>query len=164
MPGAPSSASTTRPESSAKAGSCAALAAAIALIVGIGAKVCAGFVGLAEAELAGGYRLDAVRRQQFAHLGELAGIVGRDHELAGFTCWVAIFAWRAVRPSTLMTTIWMPVTGLRPSHSRHGHLLQVDQPRHALARQRHQRQELVLRKRRLLRGALHLDDVGRRRS
>jgi len=23
-----------------------------------------------------------MRRQQFAHLGELAGIVGRDHELA----------------------------------------------------------------------------------
>ena len=49
----------------------------------IGAKGVAGLVGLAEAEFAGRDRLDAVRRQQFAHLGELAGIVGRDHELAG---------------------------------------------------------------------------------
>ncbi len=83
IPGAPSSASTTSPESSAKAGSCAALAAATALIRALAPKAVAGLVGLAEAELAGRYRLDAVRRQQFAHLGELAGIVGRDHELAG---------------------------------------------------------------------------------
>ena len=49
----------------------------------IGAKRLAGFLGLAEAEFARGNRLDAMRRQQFPHLGELAGIVGRDHELAG---------------------------------------------------------------------------------
>ena len=65
IPGAPSSASTTSPESSANAGSCADFAAASAL-----------------AELACRNRLDAVRRQQFAHLGELARVVGRDHELA----------------------------------------------------------------------------------
>jgi hypothetical protein len=39
MPGAPSRASTTRPESSAKAGSCATLAAAIALIAALALKV-----------------------------------------------------------------------------------------------------------------------------
>jgi len=39
IPGAPSSASTTNPESSAKAGSCAALAAAIALIFALALKV-----------------------------------------------------------------------------------------------------------------------------
>ncbi len=49
----------------------------------IGAERLAGFLGLAEAEFACGNRLDAVRRQQFPHLGELAGIVGRDHEPAG---------------------------------------------------------------------------------
>ena len=65
-------------------------------------------------------RLDAVRRQQFPHLGELAGIMGRDHELA---CDSAVHG---------------------PIKLRHGHFLQIHQPRHALARQRHQRQELVL--------------------
>ncbi len=59
----------------------------------IGAKRIAGFVGFAEAEFAGRNRLDAVRRQQFAHLGELAGIVGRDHELAGdSTMLVSVYA------------------------------------------------------------------------
>src|SRR5882762_7087246 len=48
----------------------------------IGAKRVANLVGLAKAKLAHRYRLDAVRRQQFAHFGELARIVGRDHELA----------------------------------------------------------------------------------
>src|ERR1700730_5124800 len=48
----------------------------------IGAKAVAGLVRFAEAEFARRYRLDAMRRQQFAHLGELARIGGRDHELA----------------------------------------------------------------------------------
>src|SRR5665213_2171873 len=39
IPGAPSSASTTNPESSAKAGSCAAFAAATALIIALARKV-----------------------------------------------------------------------------------------------------------------------------
>ena len=82
IPGAPSSASTTSPESSAKAGNRAAFAAGDRLDPCIGAKAVAGFVGLAEAKLARRDRLDAVRRQQFAHLGKFAGIVGRDHELA----------------------------------------------------------------------------------
>ena len=42
-----------------------------------------GLVGLAKAELARRDGLDAVRRQQLPHLGELAEIVGRDHEAAG---------------------------------------------------------------------------------
>ena len=49
----------------------------------IGAKRLAGFLGLAEAQFARGNGFDAMRRQQFPHLGELAGIVGRDHEPAG---------------------------------------------------------------------------------
>jgi len=48
----------------------------------IGAKRVAGLVRFAEADFARRYRLDAVRPQEFAHLDELAGIVGRDHELA----------------------------------------------------------------------------------
>ena len=55
----------------------------------VGGKAVAGLVGLAEAEIAGRDRLDAVRRQQFPHLGKLAGIVGRDHELA---CDSAVFS------------------------------------------------------------------------
>ena len=42
-----------------------------------------GFLGLAQSQFTRRHRLDAVRGQQFAHLGELAGIVGRDHEPAG---------------------------------------------------------------------------------
>ena len=55
----------------------------------IGDKTVAGLLGLGEAELAGRDRLDAMRRKQFPHLGELAGIMGRDHELA---CDVAVHA------------------------------------------------------------------------
>src|SRR6185436_19375128 len=49
----------------------------------IGAKGVAGFLGLSQTQLTRGNRLDAMRREQFPHLGELAGIVGRDHEPAG---------------------------------------------------------------------------------
>ena len=34
-------------------------------------------------ELLAPYGIDAVRGQQFTHLGKLAGIVGRDHEFTG---------------------------------------------------------------------------------
>src|ERR1700694_3057859 len=43
--------------------------------------------------------------------------------------------------------------------SRHGHFLQVHQPRHAFARQRHQGEKFGFRKWGLFRGALHLDDA-----
>jgi hypothetical protein len=49
----------------------------------IGAKRAADFFRFVEAEFARGNGFDAVRRQQFPHLGKLAGIVGRDHEPAG---------------------------------------------------------------------------------
>src|SRR5439155_15368691 len=49
----------------------------------VGAKRVAGFLGLAESQVARGNGLDAMRRQQFPHLGELAGIMGRDHKPAG---------------------------------------------------------------------------------
>jgi hypothetical protein len=50
---------------------------------GIGMEAVAGLLGLFKAKLAGRARFDAMRRQQFAHFGELPGIVGGDHELAG---------------------------------------------------------------------------------
>ena len=43
----------------------------------------AGLLGLGEAELAGRDRRDAVGREEFAHLGELAWVMGRDHEPSG---------------------------------------------------------------------------------
>ena len=51
MPGAPPSASTARPESSAKAGRPAALAAASALMRALSRKLRAGFLGLGQAKL-----------------------------------------------------------------------------------------------------------------
>src|SRR5664279_2620937 len=56
---------------------------------------------------------------------------------------------------------WMPGSSLVMTtyhKSSHGHFLQIHQPRHALARQLHQRKELVLREWRLFGGALHFDD------
>src|SRR5580704_5050090 len=47
------------------------------------AKAHAVFVRLRQIEFTRRYGVDAVRRKQFAHLGELAGIMGRDHETAG---------------------------------------------------------------------------------
>jgi hypothetical protein len=46
-------------------------------------KGLAGLLGLGKTKLAGRDSRHTVRGQQLAHLGELAGIVGRDHELAG---------------------------------------------------------------------------------
>ena len=47
------------------------------------AKAHAVFVRFRQIEFTRRYGVDAVRRKQFAHLGELAGIMGRDHETAG---------------------------------------------------------------------------------
>ncbi len=51
-----------------------------ARVVGEGA--CRFPSGSAQAELAGRLRGDAIRREQLAHFGELAGIVGGDHQRA----------------------------------------------------------------------------------
>ena len=83
MPGSPPSASTTRPESSAKAGLPVAFAAASRLDARVGREGRAGLLRLGETELAGRLRLDAVRREQLAHLAQLAGIVGGDDDGAG---------------------------------------------------------------------------------
>src|SRR5579872_1020417 len=48
---------------------------------GIGRKALAGLFGLREMKIAGRNRRDAMGREQLAHLGELAGIMGGDHEL-----------------------------------------------------------------------------------
>src|SRR5581483_4424406 len=50
---------------------------------GIRCKTVAGFFRLGETKLASRYCADAMRREQLAHLGELAWIMRGDHELAG---------------------------------------------------------------------------------
>ena len=80
MPGAPPSASTASPESSAKAGRSGGARRRLRLDAGVVAEARAGFFGLGEAELAGRDGLDAVGREQLPHLAQLAGIVGRDDE------------------------------------------------------------------------------------
>src|SRR5208282_1163154 len=47
------------------------------------AKAHAVLVRFRQIEFTRRYGVDAVRRKQFTHLGELAGIMGRDHETAG---------------------------------------------------------------------------------
>ena len=47
------------------------------------AKAHAVLIRFRQIEFTRRYGVDAVRRKQLAHLGELAGIVGRDHEAAG---------------------------------------------------------------------------------
>ncbi len=53
------------------------------LDVRILAKARAGLLGLAEAEIAGRDRLDPIGREELAHLAQLAGVVGRDHQPSG---------------------------------------------------------------------------------
>src|SRR5205814_771881 len=61
---------------------------------GIGAKCIAAHLGFGQAEGAGRARLDAVRGQQLAHLGELARIVSRDHQLASDSTVHVLFSLR----------------------------------------------------------------------
>ena len=82
MPGAPPSASTASPESSANAGSFAVRGRCPRLDAGIVAEARAGFFRLAKAEFGGGDRLDAVGREQLPHFPQLARIVGRDDDPA----------------------------------------------------------------------------------
>src|SRR5258708_9775778 len=49
----------------------------------MGPERSAGLGGLGSPYFARRHRFDAMRRQQVAHLDELAGIVGRDDQLAG---------------------------------------------------------------------------------
>src|SRR5215510_2264893 len=133
MPGAPSSASTARPESSAKAGSCAAFAAAIALIAALARKVVPVSLGSSRPRSPA----DTASTPWGASNSRISA------SLPGL--WVAM---------TSLPVIWRCIV-----NSGHRDLLQLDQPRHALLRQRHQRQELGLGEWRLLGGALHLDDA-----
>src|SRR5581483_5719268 len=131
MPGAPSSASTTRPESSAKAGSLAACAAATALIRALAWKV--------------------------SPVSSGSPSPSSPAETASTPCGAS-----SSRISASLPGLWVAITSL-PEIFRcmlcNCDLLQVDQPRHALLGQRDQRQQLVLRERRLLRGALHFDNA-----
>src|SRR6266498_2938403 len=81
MPGAPPSASTTSPESSANAGKPAAFAAAVALMQAFSRKVAPLSAGSLRPS-SGGDRIHPVRCEQLAHLSELARIMHRDHQPA----------------------------------------------------------------------------------
>src|ERR1700723_4288150 len=133
MPGAPSSASTTRPESSAKAGSLAAVAAATALSFAFAANV--------SPVSSGSPRPSSLAEIAVTPCGDSNSRISAN--LPGL--WVAITSWPLIRRGM---SLILP----------HRHLLQVHKLGDALLRQGHQRQELILRERRLLRRALHLDD------
>ncbi len=49
----------------------------------IGGKSFSGFVRLGQTKLAGRLRLDAIGREQVAHLGKLSRIMGGDHHRTG---------------------------------------------------------------------------------
>src|SRR5262245_60856157 len=133
MPGAPSSASTARPESSAKAATCAAFAAAIALIAALARKL---------APVSSG----SSRRRSPADTASTPWGASSSRISASLPgLWVAMMS---------LPVLWRCMLG-----SGHRDLLQVDESRHALLGQRHQREELGFRERRLLRSALHLDDA-----
>ena len=98
----------------------------------IGGKCCSRLVRLGEAKLGGGLRRNAIGRQQFAHLLELAGIVRGDDDGA-----------------------------FKRAAHRLGHrnLLQADQFLDALARQRDSAKNWSSLNGAPLGGRLHLDDV-----
>src|SRR5215510_12629532 len=133
MPGAPSSASTARPESSAKAGSCAAFAAAIALIAALARKLLPVSSGSSRPRSPADTASTPCGASSSRISASLPGL------------WVAM---------TSLPVIWRCML-----RSGHRDLLQVDEPRHALLGQCHQREELGFRERRLLRRALHLYDA-----
>src|SRR5262245_27018055 len=133
MPGAPSSASTTRPESSAKAGNCAAFAAAIALIAALARNVLPVSSGSSRPR--------------------------SPAETASTPCGASNSRISANLPGLWVAMTSLPVICRCMENSGDRDLLQLDQPRHALLGETHQRQELAFRKRRLLRGALYLDDA-----
>src|SRR6202043_363742 len=162
IPGAPSSASTARPESSAKAGSWAAAAAATALILALAWKVSPVSSG-------------SPRPSSAAEIASMPCGANSSRISASLPgLWVAITSLPSIRRCILPSFCWsmissenrFPPIGSGPEGMLFRimllgdrHLLQVHQPRHALARQRHQRQELGFRERCLLRGALYLDNA-----
>src|ERR1700732_4061881 len=131
MPGAPSSASTTNPESSANAGSCADFAAATALIWALARKVLPVSSGSARPSSAAETASTPCGASSSRISASLPGL------------WVAITSLPVIRRCIVVSLR----QDARDQNSRHGHFLQIHQPRHAFARQRHQRQKLVLRKR-----------------
>src|SRR5215475_6774309 len=133
MPGAPSSASTTIPESSAKAGSFAACAAAIALIRALASKV--------------------------LPISSGSPSPSSPAEIASTPCGASSSRISASLPGLWVAMTSLPVIWRCMLRSGHRDLLQVDEPRHALLGQCHQREELGFRERRLLRRALHLYDA-----
>src|ERR1700740_2809626 len=133
MPGAPSSASTTIPESSAKAGSRAASAAASALIRAFAVKLLPIWSG-------------SPRPSSPA-------------ETASTPCGASNSRISASLPGLWVAMTSLPVICRCMENSGDRDLLQLDQPRHAFLREAHQRQKLAFGKRRLLCGALHLDDA-----
>src|SRR6185437_3141325 len=147
MPGAPSSASTTRPESSAKAGSFAAWAAATALICALARKL--------SPVSSGSPRPSSPADTASIPCGARSSRISAS--LPGL--WVAITSLPVIRRCMADPTMIV----LREKHaydeSRHRHFLQIDQPRDTFFRECHQRKEFVLRKGRFLGGSLHLDDA-----
>ena len=80
MPGAPSSAGTTRPESSASAGSPLASVAARALERRVGDEGLARLIRLSETQRRGAHGLDAEGPEQRRDLAHLAGVVARHDQ------------------------------------------------------------------------------------
>src|ERR1044072_5556777 len=131
MPGAPSSASTARPESSANAGRPEACAPASALIRAFAAKVVPVSSG------SGKFRSLA--------------------DSASTPCSPSNSRISASLPLLCVAMTRLPVMARCISH--HGELLQTDQLADAFARQRDQRRQLLLAECDLLGGGLHFHDI-----
>ena len=85
MPGAPSSASQHRPEIVGERRQAGALRRRLRLDQRIGDEIRAGLLRFGQTEFAGRHRLDAIRRQQFAHLAQFARVMGGDDQLSAQT-------------------------------------------------------------------------------
>src|SRR5436305_249837 len=133
MPGAPSSASTTSPESSARAGIPEACAAASALMRALAAKVVPVSSG------SGKFRSPA------------------DTASTPYTPSRSRIS--TSLPALCVAMTMRPVSGRCIASLSDRKLLQVDQLADAFAGERQQRDQLILAERHLLGGGLHLDDV-----
>src|ERR1700710_2867739 len=150
MPGAPSSASTTNPESSANAGSFAACAAATALICALARKL--------SPVSSGSPRPSSPADTASTPCGASSSRISTS--LPGL--WVAITSLPVIRRCMRNPTPAVSFAKRRDKgkdESPHRHFLQVHQTRDAFSRQRHQRQKLAFRERRLFGRALNLDDA-----
>src|SRR5947208_8093987 len=144
IPGAPPSASTTSPESSAKAGSCADFAAASALIFALALNVLP--------FSSGSPRPNSPAATASTPCGASSSRISAS--LPGL--WVAITSLPVIRRCMGQLN---PARRYAKRGSRDRHFLQVHQPRNAFSGQCHQRQKLILRERCLLRRALNLDNA-----